>query len=139
MKEREDMIRDLWERIDPTWHNLNRFSDGTLCYFLKHIKIEKDGDKIEMYNTTSDLYNIIPDSSVWYAHTNSLEHLSISMIATRASERLIGTKYNMLEQTINKLKKDVQDAEQLNIPNLTKIKEDYESKQREDCEAIQEV
>lgn len=130
MTDRKEMIRDIWNSIDRSVIRLHRFSDGTDCYFLRHLKIEREGEKYNLYNTMTDMYSPIPDSAVWYAHNNGINKLSKVLSRTRAEHRLTFVAYQQTEETINAYKKEVKHCIDSNIPNLNLIKENYEQ-QRE--------
>lgn len=136
MMDREEMLEQLWKTVDPSRHLLHSFGDDTSCYFLKHMKFERDAKKYNLYNTTSDLYTPIPDSAVWYAHASSLDNLSMALMRTRAEHRVNHLKYQQTEETTIRLNEFIEQAKKENIPNLNQIKKDYESKQREDCQAV---
>ena len=109
-------------------------------FLFQGIKFRKNKDKYEMYNTGMDAYPIIPTSSVWYAYNNGIEKLSRSMIRTKAMEKISNSKYQQTDCNFRKLKIycNLRGAKD-NIPNLNQIKKDYESEQREDRQALQEV
>lgn len=141
IEEREYMLKVIWKTIDPERHLLHTFRDGTKCFFLKGLKIERDEDTYQLYDTGITAYKVMSDSAVWYAYNEGIHKLSVSLSRTKAEHRLKGTrsKYQVTDATIKMFEKIIRDADIANIPNLNQIKEDYESKQREDRQAIQEV
>lgn len=134
--DREEMLEVIWKRIDPSRHLLHSFSDGTSCYFFKCLKLEREGEKLNLYNTMTELYNTIPDSAVWYAYNNGIHNLTRALIRSKAEHRLSHVKYQNNDSTINGFKSIIKESIDDNIPNLNLIKEDYESKQREDRQAV---
>jgi len=139
IEEREHMLKVLWRTVDVERHLLHSFKDGTDCFFFKCIKLERNKDKYEMYNTGMQAYPVLPTSSVWYAYNNGIEKLSRSMMITKAMEKISNSKYQQTDATLENLRSIVSLGEKDNIPNLNQIKKDYESEQREDRQALQEV
>ena len=132
MIEREKMLKHLWDNINTDKHLRYVFSDGSSAYFLRQLKIEMKADKFEIYNTGTEMYNLLPDSAVWYAYNNSIEDLSKSVVKTKCEERLYVTKYQQLEPLIKKYRDTLKNLNTLNIPNLKQIKEDYERQRATD-------
>lgn len=132
---REYMLDVLWKTIDHSRDLLHRFYDGTEAVYFRKLKIEKSKDGIELFDTSSEAYRIVPTYALKYAYDNGLRSLSDCYVFTEIEARL--QKESVHAETRKTLTNKLSTVE--GAINLNLIQENYESKQREDCEAVQEV
>lgn len=139
IEEREYMLKVIWRSVDVERHRLHTFKDNTECFFFRGLKLERTETSYQLYSTGMDAYPLVPDSAVWYAYNHGIVKLSDAMIRTKAEMRLSSPKYTQTPATVERLKEVINEAKDNNIPNLIQIKKDYESEQRENRQALQEV
>ena len=110
---RKYMLEKLWSE-EIKLQRKHTFSDGSQAIFLPGLKLEKIDDKIQLYQTGSDIYKIVETPYLIYAMMKGLRELSRSYIYSRA------LLFN-LQDSGDKIKA----FEKSNTPTLNKIKENY--------------
>ena len=137
---REYMLHVIWRTMDPI--EKFTFLDDTEQYYIPRLKLEKDVDgKIELYDTTSDIYRPVERCFLEYAYENTIKELSNVLCYSYAFDRLesiLTKEKDFAEPVIQKAKDKVRLLQRKTNIHLNQIKENYD-KQRQDSEAIQEV
>ena len=110
---RKDLLEQLWNK-EVNLNSEHNFSDGSQAIFLPGLKLEKIGTEIQLYQTGSEVYNIVETPYLIYAMMKGLRELSRSYVYSRA------LLFN-LQDSGDKIKA----FEKSNTPTLNKIKENY--------------
>lgn len=132
---RRSMLRELWYgSVDE--FKVFKFLDGSESIFLPGLKLEiipnstsYFEETVQLYDTGSDIYNIMNTSLVWYAYHKGLRALSKSCLYENAIRR---TKYadtgkerkNTSEETF----KLIESLKKSNTLTFNQIKESYDTK-----------
>lgn len=121
---REYMISVLWRTLDEPLH---QFDDGSEAMFTKCIKLERMEGKIEVYDTRTNWYNIMPTDLIRYAYENSFEDLSDTLALDTIIQR---PKQNKLTKDVQtEGKKKYNKLIQKGTLTIDQIKEKYEQQQ----------
>lgn len=107
------MLEQLWGE-EIKLRQKHTFSDGSEAIFFPGLKLEKIDDKLQLYQTGSDIYNIVETPYLTYAMEKGLNELSKSYIYSRA------LLFN-LQDSEDKIKA----YEKSNTLTLNQIKENY--------------
>lgn len=136
---REYMLHVIWRTMDPI--EKFTFLDDTEQYYIPRLKLEKDVDgKIELYDTTSDIYRPVERCFLEFAYENSIKELSDVLCYSYAVdkvERLLKKEKEVPEPVIQKAKDRVRVLEQKTNINLNQIKENYGKQQRSTEQTVQ--
>ena len=132
---RKLMLRRLWERSVDEF-KVFKFLDGSENIFLPGLKLEALPNSssyfkktVQLYDTGSDMYNIMNADLVWYACDEGLRALSKSCLYENATRR---TKYaesgkdrkNTSEETL----KLIESFKKSNTLTFNQIKQYYDTK-----------
>lgn len=134
------MLQYLW-KYESFYSSIHYFSDGENAIFYPSLKLEQIEEKIQLYNTHSEMYTIMPTYLLWYAFEYSLNTLSESLCYTNTLRKLKSNVGNMKASSggqYETLKKNKEKFEKLNTLTLSNIQNLYDE-QRENCQAVQEV
>lgn len=102
IKDRRMMLEHIWDdSVLKTFKHT--FSDGSESMFYPSVKIEKLSDVIQLYETTSDIYNIVETPFVWYACEYGLKKLSDSICYTNIKKHIKKTSFvqSALDERMN--------------------------------------
>ncbi len=129
------MLRELWDKSVNEFR-VFKFLDGSENVFLPGLKLEIISNStsffeetVQLYDTGSDIYNIVNTSLVWYAYDKGLRALSKSCLYENAIRR---TKYadtgkerkNTSEETL----KLIESFKKSNTLTFNQIKQYYDTK-----------
>lgn len=122
------MLQNLWREASfkkPT----HTFSDGSIAVFVPSLKLENLNGDIELYDTQSEMYRIVPSYQLHYAFVNGLDALSQSVcyencLRKQKAKNAIDRK--ILYETLSKR---IDEFVKLNTLTLTQIKDHYEQLQ----------
>lgn len=128
MKEsREYMLHVLWRTMNPD--NKVIFLDKSENYYLPRLKFEKSvGGKLELLDTTSDIYRPVDKSFVYFAYENTIKELSDALCYSYELDRVESLLRKETVIPENALKKHQDRLKELEIKSnihINQIKEKY--------------
>ena len=125
---REAMLQNLWREASlkkPT----HTFSDGSIAVFVPSLKLENLNGDIELYNTQSEMYRIVPSYQLHYAFVNGLDALCQSICYDNCLRKQKAKDANDKRVHYETLSKRINEFVKLNTLTLTQIKNHYEQLQ----------
>ena len=136
-KFRSTLLKEIWER-DTAFFKPKEFEEGSSSIMLPRVQlirsVYKRQDKYEMYNTSSDIYYIMEDWKVYFAHKHDVQVLSDSLCFTFKHSEIEKTrrkKCNTEEETLRKetrletLYESFNKLKKRNVINLKQVKNEY--------------
>tara|TARA_B100000925_G_C21832501_1_gene397787 strand:+ start:197 stop:643 length:447 start_codon:yes stop_codon:yes gene_type:complete len=142
MKLRDILLSQIYEkesRILP----ITRFKDEEKIILPRVQIVNLGNDRFEMYNTSSDIYYVMEDWRVMFAHVNGLRELSNSLSYTYKHSELEKTRRKKCsteeemerkQVRVENLYSQLADIKKKNPINLNKIKDEYIEKFEESSE-----
>lgn len=130
---RNSLLKELYER-ESEIHPVTRFESEEKIILPRVQLVNLGNDRYEMYNTSSEIYYIMEDWRVMFAHCNTLRQLSLSLSYTHKHSELEKTRRKKVsteeEQERKQIRVDnlynqISDIKKKNPINLNKIKDDY--------------
>jgi hypothetical protein len=107
-KFRSTLLSEIWDK-DTLCFKPKEFEEGASSLMLPRVQLIKTTYKkeytFEMYNTSSDIYYIMEDWKVYFAHKHGIQALSDSLCFTFKSSEIENTrrkKCNSDEETLIK-------------------------------------
>lgn len=130
---RNTLLEDIYKKESSKIRQTS-FKDGELLIVLPRVQIVKSMKMVEMYNTSTEIYYIMEDYLVLFAHENGLQMLSDSLCFTfkqaeleKARRRKCSTEedQNRKQTRIETLSAEMSKLKKKNVINLKQIKNEY--------------
>lgn len=127
LEKRKYMLESIWSQASLDFL-VHEFMDGSKAIFAPGLKLELIGERLEMFSTRSDIYNIMPTYAVWYAYENGLKMLADACKYTNALKKSKQSDGITDRKHVTELLDTVAMYEKLNLITLNQIKESYDTK-----------
>ena len=125
---REAMLQNLWR--EASWKKpTHTFSDGSIAVFVPSLKLENLNGDIELYNTQSEMYRIVPSYQLHYAFVNGLDALCQSICYDNCLRKQKSKDAKDKRVHYETISKRINEFVKLNTLTLTQIKNHYEQLQ----------
>lgn len=137
-KFRNTLLKEIWENEQINFKPKRWDTDGTKLIMLPRLQILKLEDKnhitFEMYNTSTDVYYVMEDWKVYFAHKHGLQALSDSLCFTFKSSEIEKTRRKKCNSDEEKQRKETRleslyesynKFKKKNAINLKQIKNEY--------------
>lgn len=130
---RNTLLDEIHEK-ESSIFKATKFQDNETLIVLPRVQIVRSKNKVEMFNTSTDIYYIMEDYLVLFAYDNGLQKLSDSLCFTFKQNELEKTRRRKCntdedqkrKQTrIETLSAEISKLKNKNVINLKQIKNEY--------------
>lgn len=128
---RKAMLQNLWREASfkkPT----HTFSDGSIAVFVPSLKLENLNGDIELYDTQSEMYKIVPSYQLHYAFVNGLDAISQSVCYENCLRKQTAKNATERKEQYETISKRIDEFVKLKTLTITQIKNHYEQLQTTD-------